>query len=176
MAEVHIIGRIVSAFGFPDQRLFCCWELELGGGWRLIEGEKEGQTQTDLPELEEVAYFSHPLDIHLATKTIQGWPKFNLQIWHHDDYGRQEIYGYGSVFVPATSGMHEVINCHIWRPKGSFREEVMQYFLGGGIQLSNASFAGQAKKIAKLKTTSMGVVQLNLSIITRNFDRFGIHC
>lgn len=44
----------------------------LGGGWRLIEGEKEGQTQTDLPELEEVAYFSHPLDIHLATKTIQG--------------------------------------------------------------------------------------------------------
>lgn len=52
----------------------------------------------------------------------------------------------------------------------------MQYFLGGGIQLSNASFAGQAKKIAKLKTTSMGVVQLNLSIITRNFDRFGIHC
>lgn len=30
MAEVHIIGEIESASGFPEQRLFCRWELVLG--------------------------------------------------------------------------------------------------------------------------------------------------
>uniref|UniRef100_A0A0N5AHA5 B9 domain-containing protein 2 n=1 Tax=Syphacia muris TaxID=451379 RepID=A0A0N5AHA5_9BILA len=173
MAEVHIIGRIVSASGFVDHRLFCCWKLEIGGGWRTVEGETEGQTQTDLPEFEDVAYFSHPLDIHLATKTIQGWPKISLQVWHHDQYGRQEIYGYGSVFVPTTPGTNQV-TCHIWRPKGSFREEMMQYFLGGGIQLTEVNYVENVTRLSKLRTTSMGTVQLELSIITRNFEKFGI--
>lgn len=43
----------------------------------------------------EKAYFAHPIDLHLATQTIQGWPKIHLEVWHHDDYNRQEIYGYG---------------------------------------------------------------------------------
>lgn len=38
----------------------------------------EGQTQTDLPSVYEEAYLAHPIDLHLATKTIQGaasfWP------------------------------------------------------------------------------------------------------
>jgi hypothetical protein len=32
-------------------------EFALGGGWRLIEGEQEGQTQTDLPIMEKVLMF-----------------------------------------------------------------------------------------------------------------------
>uniref|UniRef100_A0A915BF65 B9 domain-containing protein 2 n=1 Tax=Parascaris univalens TaxID=6257 RepID=A0A915BF65_PARUN len=71
---------IESATDFPDCRLFCKWNLQIGGGWRVVEGETEGQTQTDLPEYEEVAYFSHPVDVHLATKTMQGWPRINIQV------------------------------------------------------------------------------------------------
>jgi hypothetical protein len=29
-AEVHIIGQIESAYGFPDNRLACRWSLHLG--------------------------------------------------------------------------------------------------------------------------------------------------
>ncbi|VDK82869.1 unnamed protein product [Litomosoides sigmodontis] len=43
-----------------------------GGGWRVIQGVSKGQTQTDLSEYGDLASFSHPLDIHLITKTIQG--------------------------------------------------------------------------------------------------------
>jgi B9 domain-containing protein 2 len=107
MAEVHVIGQIESAHSFPDNRLFCRWMLHLSGGWRLVEGEQEGQTQTDLPIIEK-AYFAHPIDIHLTTQTIQGWPKIHLEIWHHDDYNRQEIYGYGTVFIPTCPGQHTV--------------------------------------------------------------------
>ena len=37
-----------------------------------------------------------------------GWPRLSLQVWHQDGYGRQELYGYGSVFVPSAPGDHEV--------------------------------------------------------------------
>lgn len=56
----------------------------------------------------EKAYFAHPIDIHLTTQTIQGWPKIHLEIWHHDAYNRQEIYGYGTVFLPTCPGQHVV--------------------------------------------------------------------
>lgn len=44
----------------------------LGGAWRIINGQREGQTQVDLPQNEPVAVWSHPIDIHYATKGLQG--------------------------------------------------------------------------------------------------------
>ncbi|VIO87027.1 Uncharacterized protein BM_BM6433 [Brugia malayi] len=208
MAEVHIIGEIEYASGFPEQRLFCRWELGFGGGWRVIQGVSKGQTQIDLSEYEDFAYFSHPLDIHLITKTIQvfcsrklwigrrrkiskqqlwkkvknllktflylGWPSISLQIWHYDEFGRQELYGYGSIYLPASPGEHQM-KCYTWRPKGSLREEMMQYFVGGGLQLSNEN-STRLDEYSRLRTVSMGVVKLRISVITKNFDRFGIQC
>lgn len=46
--------------------------LLLGGAWRIINGQREGQTQVDLPQNEAVAVWSHPIDIHYATKGLQG--------------------------------------------------------------------------------------------------------
>jgi hypothetical protein len=35
---------------------------------KVLGGLKEGQTQVDNPGVGEVAYFSHPIDIHYATR------------------------------------------------------------------------------------------------------------
>uniref|UniRef100_A0A915ERN0 B9 domain-containing protein 2 n=1 Tax=Ditylenchus dipsaci TaxID=166011 RepID=A0A915ERN0_9BILA len=174
MAEVHIFGQIESAESFPDNRLSCRWTLRLAGGWRLIEGDQEGQTQTDLSELDK-AYFAHPIDIHLATRTIQGWPKILIEVWHYDQYARQEVYGYGTVFMPTSPGEHE-IQCHCWRPKGGLKDELMQKFIGGGLQLRSLSVLDDPLQRMKLQTVAMGVVNLRLAVITRHFDRFGIMC
>ena len=44
----------------------------LGGAWRVLAGVREGQTQVDSPLFGNMAYWSHPLDLHFATKGIQG--------------------------------------------------------------------------------------------------------
>ncbi len=44
-------------------------------------------------------------------------------MWHHDKYGRDDLYGYGFVHVPTAPGAHEV-ECLTWRPVGSFGEQV----------------------------------------------------
>lgn len=43
-----------------------------GGAWRLLSGLREGQTQVDFPQTGEMAYWSHPIDLHYTTKGLQG--------------------------------------------------------------------------------------------------------
>jgi B9 domain-containing protein 2 len=43
-----------------------------GGAWKVLAGLRDGQTQVDCPQNEFHAYWSHPIDIHLATKGLQG--------------------------------------------------------------------------------------------------------
>ncbi|KAK0400382.1 hypothetical protein QR680_003470 [Steinernema hermaphroditum] len=172
MAELHVIGQIQKGSDFPDARLFVRWNMHTGGGWKVVQGEIEGQTQTDLSGLAD-AYFSHPLEFHLSTKTVQGWPRINLQIWHYDEYGRQELYGYGTVFVPTAPGEH-TINCYTWRAKGGFSDELTHRFLGGGLQLQTLSTLDAPEDRMRLQTQAMGTVQLQISVITRNFEKFGI--
>ena len=89
MAEVHLIGQLVGGGEFyPYTSLFCKWSIQTGGAWKQLQGLREGQTQVDNPEAGEIAYWSHPIDIHYASKGLQGWPKLHLQVFHQDDFGR----------------------------------------------------------------------------------------
>uniref|UniRef100_A0A8V0XXN7 B9 domain-containing protein 2 n=1 Tax=Gallus gallus TaxID=9031 RepID=A0A8V0XXN7_CHICK len=78
MAEVHLIGQLLGASGFSQRRLFCKWGLHAGGAWKLLGGLCEGQTQVDDPQADDMAHWCHPLDVHFATKGLQGaspaWP------------------------------------------------------------------------------------------------------
>ena len=46
--------------------------IVVGGAWTLLSGVREGQTQVDNPEYESFAVWSHPIDLHFATKGLQG--------------------------------------------------------------------------------------------------------
>ena len=56
MAEVHIIGELVGANGFPSGSLSCKWGLTLGSAWKVLEGLQEGQTQVDHPQVRKVMH------------------------------------------------------------------------------------------------------------------------
>ena len=51
MAEVHLIGDLVGASGFPSADLFCKWGIAYGNAWKVLEGVQEGQTQVDHPQV-----------------------------------------------------------------------------------------------------------------------------
>lgn len=46
--------------------------LITGAAWKLLSGVREGQTQVDTPQIGDMAYWSHPIDLHFATKGLQG--------------------------------------------------------------------------------------------------------
>lgn len=43
-----------------------------GTNWKIISGHKEGQTQVDSPSYDSRTWWCHPIDIHFASKGIQG--------------------------------------------------------------------------------------------------------
>ena len=50
MPEIHIIGELETATGFPTQNLFCKWKVIADDNyWELLGGKAEGQTQVDFP-------------------------------------------------------------------------------------------------------------------------------
>ena len=51
MAEVHLIGELVGGDGFCSTNLFCKWGLVVGSAWKVLEGQHEGQTQVDHPQV-----------------------------------------------------------------------------------------------------------------------------
>lgn len=88
MSEVHIIGQLLGACQFEHTRLFCKWSIQTGGTWNLVSGLKEGQTQVDSPQWEEMTVWSHPIDLHFSTRGLHGWPRILVQVYHQDQFGR----------------------------------------------------------------------------------------
>jgi B9 domain-containing protein 2 len=173
MAEVHVFGQIVSASGFHEHSVSCKWKLSFGNNWKAVEGLTEGLTQLDNPQSGLTSFLCHPLDVHFLTSGLQGWPKFHFEVWQQDTYGRSSPAGYGLLHLPVTPGRHQ-IQCLTWRPVGSLTDEVVSLFTSGGLRLEDTDILSQSSDRFRLQTESSGKICLDLYIITRNFDRFGI--
>lgn len=102
-----------------------------------------------------------------------GWPKIHIQVYHFDWVGRSHLFGYGFVLIPTSPGKH-ILECFTWRPLGNLRERFVQYFLGGGPQLKYPDLVFSANDRYKLNTEAMGVVTFEVTVILRNFHKFGI--
>ncbi|XP_038623327.1 B9 domain-containing protein 2 [Tachyglossus aculeatus] len=175
MAELHVIGQILGASGFPQTSLFCKWGVHTGGAWKLLSGVREGQTQVDSPQIGDMAYWSHPIDLHFATKGLQGWPKLHLQVWSQDGFGRCQLAGYGFCHVPTSPGSHR-LECVTWRPLGSWQERLAGAFVGGGPQLLHSDVVYSGADRYRLHTAAAGTVVLHLTVLPRHFARYGVEC
>lgn len=170
---MHFIGQLEGGEGFTTPNLSCRWSLETGGAWKLLEGTKEGQTQVDHPIDEGRSHWSHPIDVHYATKGIQGWPKLCVQVFSEDQYGRTRLVGYGFTHLPTSPGFHK-LKCSTWAPSGSLSERVQSHFIGNGPQLKKEDLIHSGADRYRLQTVAAGTVFLSLFIVTRNFEKFGV--
>lgn len=72
MADLYIIGQILSASNFVEPNLFCKWSVQFGTSWSCVEGIAEGQTIADSSRVvDQESVFVYPLDIHLSCRGIQ---------------------------------------------------------------------------------------------------------
>ncbi|KAL7461609.1 LOW QUALITY PROTEIN: hypothetical protein ACHAXS_002027 [Conticribra weissflogii] len=175
MPEVHFIGEIAEGSGFParfgedDGFLSCKWHLEWGKAWSFLQGEREGQTQYASSCLfasdgnggvvETAHVWNHPIDVHFASASMQGWPRLILQIWELDEFGRSLLGGYGFVHLPTNPGHHE-LEVHCWKPTASLWDELRSFFLGTSTCLldEDVVFGKAWEDRVKLVTVSAGVV------------------
>nr|XP_028694255.1 B9 domain-containing protein 2 isoform X2 [Macaca mulatta] len=104
-----------------------------------------------------------------------GWPRLHFQVWSQDSFGRCQLAGYGFCHVPSSPGTHQLA-CPTWRPLGSWREQLARAFVGGGPQLLHGDTIYSGADRYRLHTAAGGTVHLEISLLLRNFDRYGVEC
>lgn len=62
----------------------------------------------------------------------------------------------------------------IYSMVGSVREEVVRHFIGGSAELAEPDLITNPTERYRLRTVPSGTVTIELSIILKNFDRFGV--
>nr|XP_012135228.1 PREDICTED: tectonic-3-like [Megachile rotundata] len=174
MAELHIIGRILSAKDFKQSQLLCKWSFHTGNGWKVLNGCEEGQTQESCDIYINEPIWDHPIDLHYTTQTLQNSPKLLLQIFFRDTHGRVLFGSYGICNIPLSPGLH-CIECHTWKPIGNWKDRLRDKFLGITLQLKSPSVLVNSLDRFELLTESMGTVKIELHILTRNFEKYGCH-
>lgn len=177
MAEIHLIGQISELTDFEDRNLFVKWSLNAGSNWKLLEGFTEGQTHLSTISgsgIDTVHSLSHPIDVHYTTTGLQGWPKFEFQVWNVDWLSKCNISAYGYMSVPMQPGKHE-LTCSTWRPIGDLRRRVIDYVTGCRMHLLDPSdIVGNGFNRHVIQTMSMGYVKVNLNVVLRDFDKYGV--
>jgi B9 domain-containing protein 2 len=66
-------------------------------------GEDSSQTQYASSD-DGIQVWNHPIDVHFASASIQGWPRMVVQVWELDEFGRSILSGYGFVHLPTNPG------------------------------------------------------------------------
>ncbi|XP_026482285.1 B9 domain-containing protein 2 [Ctenocephalides felis] len=173
MAELFIIGQIVGASGFNQSTLSCKWHLEAGNAWKVVGGYSEGITKTDQSYGEEEVKWNHPIDVRFATRGLQGWPKFCIEVYSVDIFNRSRVVGYGFMHVPLTPGHHKEV-CQTWSLRQSTWESIRQFFLGSPPEEVKPNNFHSGVDRYKLNTQSAGVVSFELNTIFKNFDAYGV--
>jgi B9 domain-containing protein 2 len=171
--ELHVIGEVTMGFKFRTTNAFCKWDVSAGPTWLCVGGDESGQTQVDYAGDGGHYCWNHPLDLHYYTKSIQGWPRFKMEVWHLDEYGVQELIGYAFCFVPMQPGVHD-LEVDVWCPVGNDKDELFSYFLGVTPQLLDKEIVSDCLKAKnernRIFTKTAGTVNLHLEVILRNLD------
>eukprot|EP00640_Fibrocapsa_japonica_P006611 CAMPEP_0113946460 /NCGR_PEP_ID=MMETSP1339-20121228/57627_1 /TAXON_ID=94617 /ORGANISM="Fibrocapsa japonica" /LENGTH=184 /DNA_ID=CAMNT_0000952547 /DNA_START=103 /DNA_END=657 /DNA_ORIENTATION=- /assembly_acc=CAM_ASM_000762 len=181
MPEVHIIGEICAAEDFPYSQLYAHWKVVADdNNWSVLAGHAEGYTQVDASKgglgssRRFSAVWNHPLDLHYATSSVQGWPKLVVEVWHLDSLNRQEIAGYGVCHIPTAPGEHGPLRVVTWRPYYSPSGRMAAFFLGGYPQLKDSEILAASFNRSKMQTESMGIVSVSFQIVTHGFEKHGV--
>lgn len=167
LPEVHFMGEVIGGTGF-SAGVSCKWTIEFGKYWELLSGEYSGQSQFSYSDPNDLTSFNHPLDVHFAASSIQGWPRMKFQVWELDEYGRTNLTGYGFCHLPTNIGSYEItVPC--WRPTGSMPEEIQSFFLGANPQLTNEDvlFSKAWENRCRLVTIPSGKVHIQMNVIHR---------
>lgn len=145
-----------------------------GSLWKVIEGQSEGQTATDRSRFDNKSVFAHPIDVHFATRGIQGWPKLTVELLSVNSLKQFYPVGFGFTYVPAKPGFHK-LKIATWRiaPLTAL-DSIKEKFFSGGFTIVKKDLILSGTERYKISTISSGVVEVELSLVFKHFRKYNI--
>jgi hypothetical protein len=148
--------------------------LLLGSLWKFIEGESEGQTATDCNQIDQKSFFAHPLDLHLATRGIQGWPKLSIEVFSVNALKQFCPVGIGFAYIPTKPGLHR-LRIATWRiAPQTVLDSIREKFYTGGFTIIKKDLIHTGLERYKIATISSGTVEVEVSVVFKHFRKYNI--
>ena len=95
------------------------------------------QTHTSYADEEGFYVWAHTFDYHMKVKSVAGWPKFLFKVWRLNDINKYDVISYGVMHLPNETGSF-TLECPTWRPIVGWREEALNFYLGGPPRLTDS--------------------------------------
>lgn len=186
--HTHIFGEVTSAEGFEANQLYLELFVGLPQGWEPRQGSDDyithhevstqftRQTQTGEGALSKW-HFGFPFELDLHRRKEAGpvrTPRVYMCVNSVDSWSRHHVEGYGYVDVPSYAGMHD-LRVHTWKPQGTVREQMRNFYLGGALQLGAVNYPPLSDKLPGrvmnqhgFRTESSGYVNLRCQIVIQH--------
>ena len=204
---VSTFCEIVSATQFEGEYLYVQWKVVLPPvGWRWapeLTAEQVSQLSSGSTQICKSSYnstgkvgamalihptanFSFPLDIHLVSSVhndasrVHNWPQIFFEVGSAGSWGRHYVEGYGYMKLPNRPGTYnECVST--WKPHGSIRQQMEDFFLGGSRHLSDhSSYVALPRPSERgpflnkygFSTETSGKIRVRFNVVMHHAERY----
>jgi hypothetical protein len=157
--------------------------LSLASPWTLVETNWALMTNDSTDKINAVSQthcarsdpygwseWSHPLDSHYHTTTLQHPPRLLCEVYELDDVNRLRLAGYAVVPLPITPGRHE-LEASMWRPAPTGWKQWLEFrMLGVRRYVRGYEWVDQREGI---KAESVGCIRVSVDVVTRGMEQQG---
>lgn len=185
--RLHVFGEIASAQGFEADKDFHFVEAQLVLPERVVlepacsaaVANSEVATQMSKPAVnamgEGVWHFGLPFELEMRELEAGGaLPRLYLCVNSLDSWERHRVEGYSHVDIPLTAGSYSLTGS-AWKPKGTIRESMQDFFVGGALQLVHhqhpvppASVKTRCLSYHGFQTVSTGSVTVKVHVVVQH--------
>ncbi len=175
MPDVHLLGEI-SFVACEASAASLTWAIVPGNNaWVVREGVNYGETQSAIvDELQGLAVLSHPIDVHLQTSAVEGWPVFIFEVWDRTHSEMKGFLGCGCVWLPTQPGRH-CVEVAVWRPMSEGWRGLVDRLVPSMPDITKIRELSMSPYLrAEYSCEQVGVIQLNLFVASSGFGNFGV--
>lgn len=180
--RVHLHGEIVSARGFDCGAYFIRYFVQLPESYQIEDDDRRklsAASQTAVPMTTwtadnsdsgsgEVAHFGFPFHLDMLTTRLHPSPTIYFQVVSRDFWNRYRTEGYGYMSAPKNPTI-KLFQVNTWKPRGTMRNDLRSYFVGGAQELSDVTYAGVPRDFQdtflnkhSLVTTASGTINVKV--------------
>lgn len=109
--------------------------------------------------------WNYPINASYKTTSIFGWPRLTIWITGMDFFGRNVIYGYGSLIVPLNNNQNDLYNIELYSPIGSsFFNDWINYISGNYPTFKDPNFISKSNDRGGVRVKRCGSARVKLHI------------
>ena len=173
---VNVQGMIESAQFFEGDAVYCKYDIVCGPDWKILNGQKSGQSQHACQGEGSSNYFvwNLPFELSLSSTNPSGWPQVVISCFCPDFFGREVLKAYGLARIPTTQGIH-TRTLQMFSPvSSSVVVNAIGIFLGQKAEIINAPkviATGEGREIMRSKSEGAMTVKFNVQLT--NMEELG---